>query len=116
MESKHGELSSLAVKSLVCEAAEEFRGLPILWHGQEVGEVGPIEPLPEHVRQEPYSLQQGFHWVTVSSSNVEEVAKFLNKCHAEMFGIPYVTRFAKRGLIHAQLQVSLFTIIRQIQQ
>ena len=28
----------------------------------------------------------------------------------------YVNRFAKRGLIHAQLQVSLFTIIRQIQQ
>ena len=27
-----------------------------------------------------------------------------------------VTRFAKRGLIHAQLQVSLFTIIQQIQQ
>ena len=30
--------------------------------------------------------------------------------------LPYVTRFAKRGLIHAQLQVSLFTAIRQIQQ
>ena len=30
--------------------------------------------------------------------------------------IIFVTRFAKRGLIHAQLQVSLFTIIRQIQQ
>ena len=28
----------------------------------------------------------------------------------------FVTRFAKRGLIQAQFQVSLFTIIRQIQQ
>ena len=81
MKRKHDELSSLAVKSLVCKAADEFAGLPILWRGQEVGEVGPIEPLPEHVRQEPYSLPQGFHWVTLSSSssNVEEVVKLAHK-------------------------------------
>ena len=72
-------LSSLAVESLVCKEADEFAGLPILWRGQEVGEVGPIEPLPEYVRQEPYSLPQRFHWVTMSSSDVEEVVKFLNK-------------------------------------
>ena len=79
MKRKHDELSSLAVKSLICEVADEFAGLPILWRGQEVGEVGPIEPLPEHVRQEPYSLPQGFHWVTLSSSDVEEVLKFSQK-------------------------------------
>ena len=83
MKRKHDELSSLAVKSLVCEEADEHAGLPILWHGQEVEEVGPIEPLPEHVRQEPYSLPQGFHWVTVNSSNVQEVVKFINKCSKE---------------------------------
>ena len=59
MKRKRDELSSLAVKSLVCEIADELAGLPILWRGQEVEEVGPIEPLPEHVRQEPYSLPQG---------------------------------------------------------
>ena len=79
MKRKHDELSSLAVKSLVCEEADEHADLPILWRGQEVGEVGPIEPLPEHVRQEPYSLPQGFQWVTLSSSNVEEVARFIRK-------------------------------------
>ena len=77
MKRKHDELSSLAVKSLVCEEADEFAGLPYLWRGQEVGEVGHIEPLPEHVRQEPYSLPQGFQWVTLSSSDVEEVVKFM---------------------------------------
>ena len=79
MKRKHDELSSLAVKSLVCKEAYEFAGLPILWRGQEVGEVGPIEPLPEHVRQEPYSLPQGFHWVTLTSNDIEELVKFLNK-------------------------------------
>ena len=78
MKRNHDELSSLAVKSLVCEEADEYAGIPILWRGQEVGEVGPIEPLPEHVRQEPYSLQKGFWWVTLNSSNAEEVIKFMN--------------------------------------
>ena len=76
MKRKHDELSSLAVKSLVFEEADKYAGLPILWRGQEVVEVGPIEPLPEHVRQEPYSLQQGFQWITLNSSNTEEVVKF----------------------------------------
>ena len=79
MKSKHDELSSLAVKSLVCEAADEHAGLPFLWRGQEVGEVGPIEPLPEHVRQEPYSLPQGFQWVTLGSSDAEEVDYLIHK-------------------------------------
>ena len=72
-------LSSLGVESLVCKVADEYAGLPILWRGQEVGEVGPIEPLPEHVRQEPYSLPQGFHWVALSFNNREEVVKFTKK-------------------------------------
>ena len=100
MKRKHDELSSLAVKSLVCEEADEFVGLPILWCGQEVGEVGPIEPLPEHVRQEPYSLPQGFQWVTVSSSNVEEVAKFVNKCNADMYRITYEHKYDMNMVKH----------------
>ena len=77
MKRKHDELSSLAVKSLVCRQADEFAGLPVLWRGQKVEEVGPIEPLPEHVRQEPYSLPQGFQWVTLPSFNIKKVAKFI---------------------------------------
>ena len=80
MKKKQDELSSLAVKSLVCKEADKLAGLPILWRGQEVGEVGPIEPLSEHVRQESYSLPQGFQWATLSSSNVEEAVKFIKKC------------------------------------
>ena len=36
-----------------------------------------------------------------------------NYCY---YHLVYVTRFVKTGLIHAQFQVSLFTIIQQIQQ
>ena len=76
---KHDELSSLAIKSLVCKEADQIADLPILLRGQEVGEVGTIEPLPEHVRREPYSLPQGFHWVTLSSSDGVEVVKFIKR-------------------------------------
>ena len=79
MKRKQDELSSLAVKSLVCEAADRCVGLPILWCGQEVREVGPIEPLPKHIRQEPYSLPQGFQWVSLNSSDAEEIAYFMHK-------------------------------------
>ena len=79
MKRKHDELSSLAVKSLVCEVVDPYAGLPYLWHGQEVGEVGPFEPLPEYVRQEPYSLPQGFQWVALSSSDVKEMVKLGSK-------------------------------------
>ena len=93
MKRKHDELSSLAVKPLVCEEADEFEGLPILWCGQEVGEVGPIEPLPEHVRQEPYSLPQGFHWVTLTSNDIEEVAKFVRKSKNPAITISDVAKY-----------------------
>ena len=56
MKKNQHKLSSLAVESLVCKEADKFAGLPLLCHGQVVGEIGPIEPLPHHVRQEPYSL------------------------------------------------------------
>ena len=79
MKKKHKKLPSLAIKSLMCKEADEFVGLPFLWHGQEVNGIGPIEPLPEHVRREPYSLQQGFQWVTFSSSDVEIISKFCFK-------------------------------------
>ena len=104
MKRKHDELSSLAIKSLVCKVADEFAGLPILWHGQEVGEVGPIEPLPEHVRQEPYSLPQGFHWVSLTSNDFEEAGKFASKCDAEIYGLNHdhkmTTNIIKYFLTH----------------
>ena len=96
MKRKHDELASLAVKSLVCGEADELAGLPILWHGQEVGEVGPIEPLPEHVRQQPYSLPQGFQWVTLSDSNVKKAAKFLSRYHT---GNTLLTNFCEDTII-----------------
>ena len=87
------KLASLAIGSLVCSEADQVAGLPILWRGQEVGEVGPIEPLPKHVRQEPYSLPQGFHWVNLDTSNAEEIEKFVSEYHLNTFGGVQAVKF-----------------------
>ena len=71
MKNNRDTLSSSAIKSLVCREGDKYAGLPILWNGQEVNEIGSIEPLPEHARQEPCSLPQGFQWVALSNSDVD---------------------------------------------
>ena len=77
MKKTHDKLSSFAIKSLVCAEADEFiEGLPVVLRGQSIERIGPIEPLPEHVRQEPYSLPEGFQWVNLTSNDTEEIIKF----------------------------------------
>jgi len=84
MKKKHDdELSSLGIRSLVCEEADSCAGIPILWRGQDVGEIGPIEPLPEHVRLEPYPLPQGFQLTTLADA--EEVVGFMNANNPSAF-------------------------------
>ena len=91
MKMKHDEVSSLAIESLVCEEADEYIGLPFLWHGQEVGKVGLIEPLPEHVRQEPYSLLKEFQWIPLSSSDADKVVNFIDCNSRVKFGEIHIT-------------------------
>ena len=108
MKRKHDELSSLAVKSLDCKAADELSDLPILWRGQEVEEVGPIESLPEHVRKIPYSLPQGFHWVTLNSSNSEKIARFIVRNNSDLNDFPVKCLLKYPNAIN-ELQLSIQT-------
>ena len=40
--------------------------MPVIWIGQETGEIGPIEPLTaDKVQKHPYSLPKGFKWVCI---------------------------------------------------
>ena len=59
------QLSSLAIHFMSVPAMELWEGLPFLWPGQEMGEVGPIE-LSNCIRQEPYPLPPGFEWYTLT--------------------------------------------------
>uniref|UniRef100_A0A3B3QZF5 Glycylpeptide N-tetradecanoyltransferase n=1 Tax=Paramormyrops kingsleyae TaxID=1676925 RepID=A0A3B3QZF5_9TELE len=63
---------------------------------------GPIEPDKENIRQEPYSLPQGFTWDTLDLSNAEvlkELYTLLNENYVEdddnMFRFDYSPNFLK---------------------
>ena len=51
---------------------EKWEGLPFLWHGQDIGKVGPIE-LSRHVRHDPYPLPQGFEWSFLDPNDTNDV-------------------------------------------
>ncbi|KAK9961096.1 hypothetical protein ABG768_008907 [Culter alburnus] len=66
---------------------------------------GPIEPDKENIRQEPYSLPQGFMWDTLDLSNAEvlkELYTLLNENYVEdddnMFRFDYSPNFLKWAL------------------
>ena len=58
---------------------ERWEGLPFVWHGQDMGEIGPIET-STCVRHEPYPLPQGFEWSILSSSNFDEIIQLNTDC------------------------------------
>ena len=61
-----------AIRFMSIPETERWEGLPFLWQGQDMGEIGPIES-STCVRQEPYPLPQGFEWSVLSSSNYDEI-------------------------------------------
>ena len=68
----HLQLSLQAISFMSIPEMEKWEGLPFLWNGQDVGEIGPIET-STCVRHEPYPLPQGFEWSVLDSSNFNEI-------------------------------------------
>ena len=68
----HSQLSSQTNQFISIPEIEHWEGLPFLWRGQDVDEVGPIESL-NSVKHEPYPLPQGFEWCTLNSNHFNEI-------------------------------------------
>lgn len=49
--------------------AEVYEGLPFVWRGQEIKQIGPIEPLPQQV-QHKLANSKGLQWVPFYVTNV----------------------------------------------
>ena len=73
----HPQLSLQAIRFMSIPETERWEGLPFLWHGQDMGEIGPIES-STCVRHEPYPLSQGFEWSVLGSSNFNEIIQLHN--------------------------------------
>ena len=76
----HYQSSLQAIRFMSIPETEKWEGLPFLWHGQDIGEIGPIET-STCVRQEPYPLPQGFEWSILSSSNFDEIIQLCTDCN-----------------------------------
>ena len=68
----HSQLSLQTIRFMSIPETKMWEGLPFLWHGQDIGEIGPIES-STCVRHEPYPLPQGFEWRILDSSNIDEI-------------------------------------------
>ena len=68
----HSQSSLQAIHFMSIPEMEKWEGLPFLWHGQNMGEIGPIES-STCVRHEPYPLPQGFEWSILDSRNFNDV-------------------------------------------
>ena len=66
------QFSSLAIQFMSVPVMEMWEGLPFLWPGQDMGEVGSIKS-SSCIRQEPYPLSPGFEWCTLNPSNIDEI-------------------------------------------
>ena len=68
----HSQLSLQAIRYMSVPEMKSWEGLPLLFPGQDMGEVGPIESSID-VRDEPHPLPQGFEWYNINSRNVDEI-------------------------------------------
>ena len=68
----HSQPSLQAIHCMSIPETEMWEGLPFLWHGQDIGKIGPIET-STCARHEPYPLPQGYEWSILDSSNFDEI-------------------------------------------
>ena len=62
LKKKQSQLPLQGIMTFSIREAEMYDGLPFVWRGQEIKQIGPIEPLPQKIRQKPVSLPKGFQW------------------------------------------------------
>ena len=72
LKTMHTQLSSQAIQEISIPAMKQWEGLPFLFPGKDMSEIGPIQS-PSCLRTEPYPLPKGFEWCTLNSSNFNEI-------------------------------------------
>ena len=69
LKKKQSQLPPQGIMALSVHEAEEYEGLPFVWRGQEIKQIGPIEPLPQQVQHETTPLPEGLQWVPFDSTS-----------------------------------------------
>ena len=74
---------SPAIVHLTIPRVQKWIGIPILWRGQNIEKIGPIEPLSGYITHNPLELPKQFEWTLIDSSDFDEIME-LNKNHKDV--------------------------------
>ena len=75
LQKKISKLSSQKIKHLSIPDVNKWTGLPVVFRGQDLREIGPIDPSLHHVQQDPHSLPENLRWAILNSDNITEVSR-----------------------------------------
>ena len=84
-ETHHHRLLSAGNSTLLVDDIEVWQGLPVLWRGEAVEHIGPIETLPCPVSLQRLLLLPIFHWTTMKTT--KEVATYVSIQKKSMHGL-----------------------------
>ena len=74
----HSQLSLQGIRHISVPAMKQWEGLPLLFPGQDMGGVGPIESSTD-ARHEPYPLPQGFEWCMNVNDIIQDLSSMSKK-------------------------------------
>ena len=72
-------LASHSITHLSVPEVTRWEGLHILWRGQEVIQIGPLE---NNKALSPHLLPEGLEWTTLYSDNIDEIMTLYNSTHS----------------------------------
>ena len=75
LKKKQSQLQSKSITSLSFTEIQIWKELPLLWRGQDVQRIGPINPLPEQVQQQPCLLPEGLQWTKLDIEKIADACK-----------------------------------------
>ena len=70
LKKKESQLPPQGIMALSVHEAEVYEGLPFVWRGQEIKQIGPIEPLPQQVQHKSIPLTEGLQWIPFDSTSI----------------------------------------------
>ena len=70
LKKKQSQLPPQGIMALSVDEAERYEGLLFVWRGQEIKQIGPIEPLPQQIQHKPIPLPEGLQWIPCNSTSI----------------------------------------------
>jgi len=78
LQQKSYQLPSQAITTLSINDTELWEGLPFLWRGQKMEQIGSVVPLPDQIQQENFSLTDELGWARYDIAKIADMYSNIN--------------------------------------